>query len=159
MIPILLTLGGSIVFIMTSIGFTACAGANQLQINPKALEQIQALEEEKAGRTPVQQKISSQLLYALKMQRGESIAKGVPTLHTGIEVDPDGTTLVEIKGDVTQSVLTKIKTVGGTVIRSHPTYRTILAHLPLENIEQVAELSEVTHIGPAIPPIHNTPQP
>src|SRR6266850_1434884 len=49
-------------------------------IDQSAWQQIQALLEEKEARTPAQQKIDSQLLYSIKMRRGESIAKNVRSL-------------------------------------------------------------------------------
>src|SRR5262245_7937096 len=42
-------------------------------LTPQVAEQIQALQAEKEARTPAQRKIDSQLLYAIKMSRGEAI--------------------------------------------------------------------------------------
>jgi len=94
---------------------------------PSAIDQIESILEEKAARTPAQQKISSQLLYAMKMQRGEDVARGVQKLRTGVKVEADGTTLVDIKAKVTKKVLAHIEVLGGTVISSYPQYQTIRA--------------------------------
>src|SRR5205809_562311 len=56
-------------------------------LSPQALGQIAALMDEKASRTPAQQKMDSQLVYAVKMARGEAIAQGVPQLHVGVATD------------------------------------------------------------------------
>src|SRR2546421_825801 len=53
-------------------------------ISSAVLQQIQALEDEKESCTPAQQKIDSQLLYAMKMQRAEPIASGVNSLQVNV---------------------------------------------------------------------------
>ena len=74
------------------------------QISASALKQIGALEAEKSRRTPVQQKIDSQLLYADKMRRGEPIAEGVATQRVVLDKDDQGRVSVDIKADVTDSL-------------------------------------------------------
>ena len=105
---------------------------------PSAIGQIESILKEKAARTPAQQKISSQLLYAMKTQRGEDVARGVQKLRTGVKVEADGTTLVDIKAQVTKEVLTQIEVLGGTVISSFPQYQAIRARIPLGQIEALA---------------------
>jgi hypothetical protein len=57
----------------------------QNAITSDALAQIQALIDEKASRTPEQLKLDSQLVYAVKMARGETIARGlVPQLQVNL---------------------------------------------------------------------------
>src|SRR5882672_3003046 len=56
-------------------------------ISPEAMAQIDALLQEKASRTPAQQKLDSQLVYAVKMARGEAIAAGVSQLQVKIATD------------------------------------------------------------------------
>ena len=43
------------------------------ELSPSALEQIESILQEKAACTPAHQKISSQLLYEIKIQRGEDV--------------------------------------------------------------------------------------
>ena len=66
----------------------AASGAQQSPavsaISAEALEQINALVEEKKSRTPAQRKMASQLVYAVKMARGELIAAGVARLDVRI---------------------------------------------------------------------------
>jgi len=69
---------GSIILLFGSL---ETGGAFAGQISEKALQQIEALMKEKGSRNPVQRKISSQLIYALKMKRGMSIANGIQTLR------------------------------------------------------------------------------
>ncbi len=120
-----------------------------------ASEKMEAILGEKAVRTPAQQKINSQLLYELKMHRGEAIAPGVKTLRTGVKVEADGTTLVDIKAEVTEEVLARIEALGGKVMSSFPQYQAIRARIPLDQIEALAEMQEVIFIRPADEPMMN----
>ncbi len=62
-----------------------------------ALRQIESLSSEKRSRTPAQRKLDSQLLYALRMGRGEALASGVPSLPRILEhIRPDGAGRVEV---------------------------------------------------------------
>lgn len=126
------------------------------QIGDSALRQIAALEKEKVGRSPVEQKISSQLLAADKMRRGEPIADGVPTLRVNLDKDDQGRVLVDIKADVTDSLLQYIKTLGGNVIGSYPEYHAIVASIPLDEMKDLATQKEVTFIRPVVHAMQNS---
>ena len=136
-------------------GFLETEGIFAEQISSNALQQIQALMDEKASRTPVQRKISSQLIYALKMKHGMSIANGIQTLRTGVKVDDMGKTVVDIKADVTPSLLKELERLGGKIIHSSVRYNAIRARIPLEQVEAVASQSEVIFIQPAVEAITN----
>ena len=129
---------------------------NDDQISASALKQIGALEAEKSQRTPIQQKIDSHLLYADKMQRGELIAEGVPTQRLNLDRDNQGRILVDIKADVTQSLLQRIAALGGDVINSYPEYRAIQAGIPLSEIENLAAQKEVAFIRPVVHAMQNS---
>lgn len=109
----------------------------------------------KASRTPAQKKISSLLLYELKKRRGETISNEFETLETNVEVDSNGQTLVDIKAEVNETVLSRIQALGGKVISSFAQYQAIRARIPIEKIEVLAELPEVIFIRPAERPITN----
>src|SRR5262245_27641944 len=63
----------------------AGATARQTDISPGAMAQIESLIREKDSRTGAQQKMDSQLIYALKMRRGAMIAEGVRTLEPHLQ--------------------------------------------------------------------------
>src|ERR1044071_9312678 len=77
---LVVTLSMSVVAILVFVAFSMRSGhvdasaAMQSGISETAARQIDALIAEKESRTPAQQKIDSQLLYAAKMNRGEMIA-------------------------------------------------------------------------------------
>jgi hypothetical protein len=120
------------------------------------LKQIAALEKEKESRTPTQQKIDTQLLYADKMRRGVPIADGVPVQRVDLDKDDQGRILVDIKADVTDALLQYIGTLGGNVVNDFPQYQAIRAGIPLANIEQLAGRGEVKFVEPAVRAMNNT---
>ena len=68
--------------------------------------------------------------------------------------DPDSVTelelvMVDIRANVTATVLARIRALGGTVINSVPERRAIRARLPLAAVEQLAALDAVQFIRPA----------
>jgi len=139
----------SIALTLTAATGIKLGTAQQLQISLQAQQQIQALLAEKRARTWAQRKISSQLLYTRRMRRGQAIANGIQELRTRVQVDAGGTTLVDIKAEVTESVLAEIEALGGTIVNNYPDYRAVRAHIPIEQIEEIALLPQVTSIHPA----------
>jgi hypothetical protein len=119
------------------------------RMDDRLRRQIESLVQEKESRTPAQQKLDSQLVYAIKQHRGERITDAVPTLETNVKVDAAGRTLVDIRADVTKRVLAAIVSAGGKVVNSFKRDRSIRAELPLSSIETIAMLSEVKFIRPA----------
>ena len=75
-------------------------------LNNNAVSQIQSLQNEKASRTPIQQKIDSQLLYPLqKTHKTDNSTDLRPT----VKIDSSGNVLVDIDAKVTDSLLGNIK--------------------------------------------------
>src|SRR5262249_17389862 len=91
---------------------------------------------EKRERTPVQQKIDPQLLYALYRERGEAEAKGVPTGELKVKFDDKGRALITVRAQVTKALLARIERLGGKVLSSSVRYNDIRAHLPLGKLEE-----------------------
>ena len=104
--------------------------------------------EEKDQRTAEQQKIDSQLLYAIYQMRGEAEAKGVPTEPIPLEKDAKGRVLVDIRTPVTKKILARIEKLGGKVVSSSDRYHSIIAYLPLGKLELLARPREVKFISP-----------
>src|ERR1700710_1029310 len=68
------------------------------QVKPETMRQIQLLQDEKASRTPAQQKMDSRLIQALKEHRGQKMAEGVNLASAAINVDSAGCLNVDIDG-------------------------------------------------------------
>jgi Subtilase family len=131
-----------------SAAMLAQPASAQTQISEKAMKQIELMEKEKASRSPVQQKIDSQMLYEMQKSSGEML-KGMPVLNTGIEPDKSGKVLVDIKAKITDDLLQQIKAADGEIIYSSEPGSTIRAKLPMTQIEALASNKDVIFIGPA----------
>ena len=129
--------------------------ASDDKVSPEAARQIQALEKEKESRTPEQQKIDSRLLYTIKMERGESVAKGVSELETGLKSDERGFIDVEISANVTAALLERLKTIEAEIIAEFPEYHSITARVPIQEIESLAAMREVVFIQPKLEAMTN----
>ncbi len=123
--------------------------------SPPALGQNEGIMREKAARTPAQRKISSRLLYAVKIYGGELKSREDLRRRSSVKVDADGTTLVDIKAQVTEALLARIEAMGGKVISNFPEDQAIRARIPLDQIEPLAEMSQVISIRPADEPMTN----
>lgn len=106
------------------------------------------LSKEKNQRTAEQQKLDSQLLYAVYQMRGEAEARGVPTEPIPLEKDAKGRVLVDIRTPVTKKILARIEKLGGEVVSSSDRYHSIIAYLPLGKLEALARAREVKFITP-----------
>jgi hypothetical protein len=113
------------------------------------------LNQEKDQRTSEQQKIDSQLLYAIYQMRGEAEAKGVPTEPIPLEKDAKGRVLIDIRAPVTKKILERVKKLGGTVVSSSDRYHSIIAYLALGKLELLASSKEVKFIAPKAQSITN----
>ena len=112
----------------TLLGGTAMA--QQVQVSSGAKQQIEALMLEKAARTPAQTKIASELLYEMKRRDGDPLMEAVPGLRSTIEVEVDDTTLVDIKAEVTEGLLSHIEALGGRIVSSFAQFQAIRRRPP-----------------------------
>jgi hypothetical protein len=105
--------------------------------------------QEKEHRTPAQQKIDSQLLYAIYQARGEAAARGTPTEEIPLRKDDRGRVLVDVRVPVTQALLKRITRLGGRIVETSARHQSVLAYLKLEKLETLAGLKDVKSISPA----------
>ncbi|HSD26404.1 MAG TPA: hypothetical protein VLL75_03825, partial [Vicinamibacteria bacterium] len=142
---------------LTAILLSATSAAQDLA--PQAVEQIQALLEEKAARTPVQQRIDSQLLAAARMRRGQPVARGIPRLESvwgRVRRLPGDRVLVDIRADVDDALLARLAGLGARVESAFPEYRAVRAEIPLDRVEPIAALAGVSFVEPAAKATTNT---
>jgi hypothetical protein len=125
-------------------------------LSPQVLKQISALEDEKANRTPAEQKIDSQILYAIKMRRGLPVAAGVPAQRVNLQTDSKNRVLVDITATVTDALLNFITNQGGQVINDFPQYRSIRASILLAQMETLTARNDVQFIQPATRAFNNS---
>ena len=117
-------------------------------IDQRAWQQIQALLEEKETRTAAQQKIDSQLLYAIKMRRGEKIANNVQSLSIEVGADSSGMVTVDIAAIVDDQLLKDLRGMGVAVSNVFRQYNSLRAVVSLEQLETIASFSQVRFIQP-----------
>jgi hypothetical protein len=124
------------------------AGATSRQgaMSPEALAQIEALIREKESRTGAQRKMDSQLIYELKMRRGEMIADGVRTLETDVQYNNQGKMILDIKAEVSDALLNRLKIYGAEVVNSVPEHNSIRIQGAMNQIEAIAALPDVIYI-------------
>jgi hypothetical protein len=123
------------------------------KMGERAGRKAQEIRDEKESRTPAQQKIDSQLLYAIKQRRGET--QGIPVEPIELDLDAKGRALVDITAKVTTRLISKIRKLGGSVISKSETYQTVRARMKPEKLEALAAAADVRFIAPAYEPMNN----
>ena len=145
--PVLLSLLGASLLFGTAHAQTATPAPT---VSETALRQIDALEADADARTPAQQKLSSQLIYAARMSAGRLSIPGVFALRTSVVMNGAGLTLVDIKADINPDLLQAIVRAGGTVVSASEQFGTIRATVPLSLVEQLAARTDVQFVRPAV---------
>jgi hypothetical protein len=112
-------------------------------------QQTAATRPEKETRTAAQQKIDSQILQEIYRRRGQAAEKQVPEGSTLVRIDDKGRALVDIRVKVSAESLNLVKRRGGSIVSSSPKYDSIIARLPLLEIERLAANAAVRAIVPA----------
>ncbi len=126
------------------------AFAQTSELSESAKSQIQALIAEKEARTPAQQKIDSQLIYAAKGFNRQPIAPSVPSLETDVEIDERGEVAIEIRAPYSAGLATKLKSLGVTVVRHNDVAQSIEALAPIGTIEEIAAEPSVRFVMPQL---------
>jgi hypothetical protein len=142
------------------VALLATTGVSHAQLSSSALAEIAALEQEKASFTPVQRKLDSQLVFALKQSRGELIAQGrVPPLRIGAQADPQGMVEVDIKAVITPYLIQQVQYYGGEITGGPSSASPVRALIPLARVEEIAALPEISFIRPALHAMYNNSDP
>jgi subtilisin-like proprotein convertase family protein len=119
------------------------------QVGEGARRQIEELLEEKRARTPAQQKLNSQLVYAAKEARQQAVTESVPALRTDVKTDAFDRALVDVRGALTDGLRARIAEFGGEVVYHSPRHADFRARLPLDSLEEIAAWPEVKFVRPA----------
>jgi len=138
--------GGGVV--MGLLSLVACGAGMTPNVDP-ASQPLENIQREKASRSTIQQKISSELLHAFIVHPGGAGSDEAPPRQSRIKIEKDGTTLVDIKAEVTEEVLTQIRALGGMVINSVLKYHAIRARVHPEQLESLAALPQIQFIRAA----------
>lgn len=129
------------------------AGAQVIPgISPTVQEQLAAIRAEKQSRTPVQRKIDSGLLYAVKNARGAAFPPHFPNLQSKVATDPQGKVTVDVRGRLTPGLLTDARRVGATLVSAVPQSHAVRLRVALSQVEDLAASPDLTFIAPASKP-------
>ena len=111
------------------------------EVRERLRADLEVLATEKASRTDAQKKITSRLLVPIRGARGEIDARSLPKkwrdeaddMRVGRKAVAD-LVAVEIKGDITQSLLSIIQKNGGVVRAKSVKYGMLSVEIPLESL-------------------------
>jgi subtilisin-like proprotein convertase family protein len=124
------------------------AAADTLALHPDAVAQIEALIAEKQARSPVRQKIASQLLY---LKDGMPSGRAPSTRLEGLaKPDAAGRYLVDLQGDLTPALLGEIAAQGGVLVSASAEQKSARAYLTLGSLEALASDPGVQALRPAL---------
>jgi Subtilase family len=143
---------------LLALTMSAAPAAGQA-LSAQAAAQIRALTEWKQGWTPTERRMDSQLLAALKMERGQPIARGIseiPGVWASVRRDGRGLVRVDIKAEVTEDLLSALRDLGAEIESAFPQYRAIRARVPLLVLMRVADLPGIQYVEPAAEAVTNT---
>lgn len=136
------------VLLSMAFGVHAQGGSQPSQ---QALTQIAGLIAEKNARTPAQQKIDSQLLYAASQARTGVASAAAPQMRVDGIADAQGRVEVELRGPADDAMAALVRAQGGIVVRQFPQSRTTEAIVPLLRLEALAADDRVAFIRPLSP--------
>jgi len=134
------TMAGWSVFLLV-LGLNVPTAAQEtpaIKLSESAIGQIEALLAEKDARTPAQQKIDSQFIYATRMRAGSAIASGVQALDLDVKVDLLGRTDIDVRIAVDDGSIALVKSMGGDIQGVSVAGNSILARFPIDSIERLA---------------------
>ena len=124
------------------------APASGTDLSPAVVEQMAAIEAEKASRTPAEQKVDSNLLYAVNEATTGAAVDGAPQLQSTVDT-PGGMVTVDIDANVTPGVLRAIKATGGRVVTKVAAFDAVRAVVPVTSVDEIAAQGDVHSIRPA----------
>ena len=117
-------------------------------ISPEAMAQIAALLQEKMSRTPTERKMDSQLIYQLKMSRGQAVAAGVETVATDLPYTDDARVILDVSGEIGDPLLDALRGLGAEIQSVDAARSSVRVAVDLGAIEPIAALASVRFVQP-----------
>ena len=110
------------------------------------------LVDQQKGSSSSEQKLDSQLLFAIRQMRGEPNA---PSEEIKLKKDKQDRILVDVRAPVTKRLLARIKSLGGKVVSSSNRDDSVIAYISLAKLQTLAQSKDVRFIMPAAEAITN----
>jgi hypothetical protein len=101
---------------------------------------------EKESWTGARRKIDSQLIFEMKMRRGEMIAQGVQTLKTDLSYNDKGKLILDLKAKVSDALLNQLKANGAEIVNSFPKHDSLRIQVEIGQVEAIAALPDVMFV-------------
>ena len=120
------------------------------QVSQATMQQIQELLKEKSSRSPIDRKIDSRLLQAVREKLGQQMVKGINLEPANVDADAAGMFKADISANITDAFLSKLTALGANIIYASPRYHTVRATINLKTVQTIAGYAEVKFIQPAI---------
>ncbi len=121
---------------------------DRISIAPEVRQQIESLMAPKRSRSPLERRIDSQLLFALRAQRGLAITTDVTSLELNVEASVDGHTVVDITCETLDPLLRKLDDIDADVLSAVRAYKAVRARIRLDQLEEIAAVPGVRFIQP-----------
>jgi len=118
------------------------------RLSADVLSKIETLLAEKQARSRSQQKIDSQLLYAIRQKRDDKVSRSVKGLMVDVGAGDNGLITVDITAHVDERLLQALEAMNIRVSNVFPQYRSFRAAGRLEQLETIASFPEVIFIQP-----------
>lgn len=142
------SVGTTLVLSFLLLNFSTYGAVDRL--DPRALEQIRELQKEKESRTPLERKLDSQLIYALKKIAKDPLFNKMPALRANMTIDANGLVIVDISAKITDDLLNAITGSGGKIISSVPAFDSLRAAVKMDTIPALANSPDVKFIRRAV---------
>ncbi|RYG41671.1 hypothetical protein EON79_20350, partial [bacterium] len=114
--------------------------------SPKFQSQLRAAYREKNSRTPGMRKMSQDLVFTVRMAKGENIRAGLPGLKLPQIARRDGTVDVEFSATINSLLVSQLRVLGADVHSVYPSYRSLTARIPVRALESAALLPGVSFV-------------
>ena len=120
--------------------------SSALAMTPCAAARLAPQAPDKRSRTPAQQKIDSHLLDEIARRADKSSTRPADPL---VKVDARDRALVDVRADVSDALLDKVRRAGAVIVSTSIQYRSIVAWYPVSKLESLAGDPIVRAIVPA----------
>jgi hypothetical protein len=132
------------IFLSISLGSAVAHGTEQLA--EKTIQQLQAIEEDRQRQSPIENKMSSRLLGAVRAIEGSPRVEKVPHLRSYAEISNGGLARISVNGKITPELESFVKSQGGTEIVTLTQYGRMSTRFPLAKVRKLAERPEVVSL-------------
>jgi hypothetical protein len=129
-------------FVVFCVGAAAAIGMPAV----RAQRSVPASSHQRDARAVAQNKIAPRVLSEIYRRRGDARQKNLAVERGGVPLDRHGRALVDIRADVRPALEKKIKALGGLIVSSSTTSRSIVGWMPLMTLERLAADDSVSAI-------------